>query len=322
MIKDDQGHRAPVKRDWPDKFSGLKCSEIKGQIYHLVSLTDSFKHFSNKEENEKAGLKLSIQNTRIMASSSITSWQIDVEKVETVTDFIFLGSKITVDSDCSHEILMNKINNKILMNKPWTRCLFPGRKAMTDLESIFKSRNVTLSTKIHIVKTMVFPLVVYGCESWTLKKAECQRIHAFELWCWRRLLRVPWTARRSNQSILKEISPEYSLEGLMLKLQYFGHLMQRADSLEKILMLRKLRAGGEGGDRGWDGWMASLIQWTWVWASSGRWWGTGKPGVLQSLGSQWFRHDSDWTTTWILFRCQMTALPFQNNQVVIQVEGT
>ena len=121
---------------------------------------------------------------------------------------------------------------------------------MTDLESIFKSRNVTLSTKIHIVKTMVFPLVVYGCESWTLKKAEHQRIHAFELWCWRRLLRVSWTARRSNQSILKEISPEYSLEGLMLKLQYFGHLRQRADSLEKILMLRKLRAGGEGGDRG------------------------------------------------------------------------
>ena len=128
------------------------------------------------------------------------------------------------------------------MNKPWTRCLFPGRKAMTDLESIFKSRNVTLSTKIHIVKTMVFPLVVYGCESWTLKKTEHQRIHAFELWCWRRLLRVSWTARRSNQSILKEISPEHSLEGLMLKLklQYFGHLMGRTDSLEKTLMLGKI----------------------------------------------------------------------------------
>ena len=184
-----------------------------------------------------------------MASGPITSWQIDGERVETVTDFIFLGSKITVDSDCSHEI---------------KRCLFPGRKAMTDPESILKSRNVTLSTKIHIVKAMFFLVVMYGCESWTLKKAECQKIDAFELWCWRRLLRVPWTARKSNQLILKEINPEYSLEGLMLKLkvQYFEHLMQRADSLEKTLMLGRLRTGGEGGDRGRDGWMASLIQWT------------------------------------------------------------
>ena len=155
-----------------------------------------------------------------MEASSITSWQIDGEKVETVTDFIFLGSKITVDSNCSHEI---------------KRCLFSGRKAMTDLESILKSRNVTLSTKMHIDKAMFFPVVMYGCESWTLKKAECQKIDAFELWCWRILLRVPWTARRSNQSVLKEINPE----GLMLKLklQYLGQLMQRADLLQKTLIL-------------------------------------------------------------------------------------
>jgi len=168
-----------------------------------------------KEESEKVGLKLNIQKTKIMASSPITSWQIDVE---TVTDFIFVGSKITADGDCSHEI---------------KRCLLLGRKVMTDLDSILKSRDITLPTKVHLVKAMVFPVVMYGCESWITKKAECQRIDAFELWCWRRLLRVPWTARRSNQSILKEISPEYSLEGLKLKLQYFGHLMQRTDSFER-----------------------------------------------------------------------------------------
>ena len=165
-----------------------------------------------KEESEKVGLKLNIQKMKIMASGPITSWQIDGETVETVTDFLFGGSKITVDSDCSHEI---------------KRCLFLGRKAMTNQDSIFKSRDITLPTKVHLVKAMVFPVVMYGCESWTLKKTERQRIDASELWCWRRLLRVPWTARRSNQSILKEISEinEYSLEGLMLKLQYFGHLM-------------------------------------------------------------------------------------------------
>ena len=164
-----------------------------------------------KEESEKAGLKLNIQKTKIMASGAITSWQIDGETIETVTDFIFLGSKITADGDCSHEI---------------KRDLLLARKAMTNLESILKSKDITLPTKIHLVKTMVFPVVIYGCESWTTK-AEHQRIDAFELWCWRRLLRVPWNARRSNQSILKEISPEYSLEGLMLKLklQYFGYLM-------------------------------------------------------------------------------------------------
>ena len=165
-----------------------------------------------KEESKKAGFKLNIQKTKIMACCLIISWQIDGETMETVTDFIFLGSKITADGDCSHEI---------------KRCLLLGRKAMTNLDSILKSREVTLPTKVCLVKVMVFPVVMYGWESWTIKKAESQRIDAFELWCWRRLLRVPWTARRSNQSIVKEISPEYSLEGLMLKLklQYFGHLM-------------------------------------------------------------------------------------------------
>ncbi|KAJ1076035.1 hypothetical protein K5549_008889 [Capra hircus] len=180
-----------------------------------------------KEENEKVGLKLNIQKTKIMVSGPITSWQIDGETVETVADFIFLGSKIIADGDCSHEI---------------KRRLLLGRKVMTNLDSIFKSRDMTLPTNVHLVKAMVFPVVMYGCESWTVKKAECQRIDAFELWCWRRFLRVPWTARRSNQSILKEISPGCSLEELMLKLklQYFGHLMRRADSFEKTLMLGKI----------------------------------------------------------------------------------
>ena len=153
-----------------------------------------------------------------------------------------------------------------------------------------------MPTKICLVKAVVFPLLMYGGESWTIKRAEYWRIDAFELWCWRRLLRVPWTARRSNQSILKEISPEYSLEGLMLKLQlqYFGHLMRRANSLEKTLMLGRLKAGGKKDNRGWDGWMASLTQWRWVWASSRRWWRTGHPGMLQSLGSQRVGHD--WVT--------------------------
>ena len=157
-----------------------------------------------KEESEKVGLKLSIQKTKIMASGPITSWQIDGEIMERVRDFTFLGSKITADGDCSHEI---------------KRCLLLGRKVMTNLDSILKSRDITLLTKVLLVKAMVFPVVVYGCESWTIKKAERWRIDAFELWCLRRLLRIPWTARRSNQSILKEISPEYSLKGLMLKLK-------------------------------------------------------------------------------------------------------
>ena len=179
-----------------------------------------------KEESEKVGLKLNIQKTKIMASGPITSWQIDGE---TVSNFILGGSKITADGDCSHEI---------------KRHLLLGRKVMTNLDSILKSRDITLPTKVHLVKVMVFPVVIYGCESWTVKKAECRRIDAFEMWCWRRLLRVLWTARRSNQPILKEISLGCSMEGLMLKLklQYFGHLMRRVNSLEKTLML--------GGTRG------------------------------------------------------------------------
>ena len=179
-------------------------------------------------ESEKVGLKLNIQKTKIMASGPITSWEVDGETVETVSDFIFWGSKITADGDCSHEI---------------KRCLLFERKVMTNLDSIFKSRDITLPTKVRLVKAMVFPVVMCGCESWTVKKAEPRRIDADELWCWRRLLRVPWTARRSNQSILKEISPGISLEGMILKLrlQSFGHLMRRVDSLEKTLMLGRIR---------------------------------------------------------------------------------
>ena len=182
-----------------------------------------------KEESEKVGLKLKIQKTKIMASGPITSWQID--RMKTVTDFILGGSKITTDVDCSLEIKKH---------------LLLGRKSMANLDSILKSRDSTLPTQVHLVKAMVFPVVMYGCESWTVKQSECQKIDAFELWCWRRLLRVPWTARRSNQFILKDISPGCPLEGLMLKLklQYFGHLMQKVDSLEKTLML-----GGIGGRR-------------------------------------------------------------------------
>ena len=173
-----------------------------------------------KEESKKVGLKLNIQKIKIMASGPITSWQIDRETVETVADFIFLGSKITADGDCSHKI---------------KSCLLLGRKVMTNLDSILKSRDITLSTKVCLVKAMVFPVVMYGCESWSIKKAECRRIDAFELWCWRRLLRFLWTARRSNHSILKAIRSGSSLEGLMLKLklQHFGHLMRRADSSKR-----------------------------------------------------------------------------------------
>ena len=168
---------------------------------------------------------------------------------------------------------------------------------MTNLNSIFKSKDITLPTKVRLVKAMVFPVVRYGCERWTVKKAECRRIDAFELWCWRRLLRVPWTARRSNQSILKEISPGISLEEMMLKLkfQYFGHLMPRVDSLEKTLMLGGIWARGEGDDRGWDGWMASLTRWTWVSVNSASWWWTGRPGVLWFMGSKRVGHDCDWS---------------------------
>ena len=209
-----------------------------------------------------------------MVSSPVTSWKVDGE---TVRDIIFLDSKITVHSDHNHEIKMLA---------PWKK------KAMTNLDSALKSRDITLPKKISIAKAMVFPVVMYGYESWTIKEAEPPKIDAFELWCWRRLLRVLWTARRSNQSILKEINPEYSLEGLMLKLkvQYFGHLVWRVYSLEMTLILGKT----EGRRRGWQRmrWlMASLTQWTRVWRHSRRWWGTRKPGMLQCLGTQRVGHD-------------------------------
>ena len=215
--------------------AGIKIA--RRNINNLRSADDTILMAESKElksllrkvkESKKAGLKLNIQETEIMASGPIPSWQIDGE---TVSDFIFLGSKITADGDSSHEI---------------TRRLLLGRKVMTNLDSIFKSRDITLPAKVRLVKAMVFPVIMYRCVSWTVKKAERRRTDAFELWCWRRLLRIPWTARRSNQSILKEINPGISLEGMMLKLtlQYFGHLMRRADSLEKTLML-----GGIGGRR-------------------------------------------------------------------------
>ena len=197
-----------------------------------------------KEESEKVGLKLNIQKTKIMASGTISSWQIDGETMETVTDFISLNSKITADGDCSHEV---------------KRCLLLRRKAMTNLDSILKSRDITLPTKVHLVKAIVFPVVMNGCESWTIKKAKHERTDAFELWCWRRFLRVPWTPRRSNQSILKEIGPKYSLEGLMLKLklQYFGNLIRKSDSFEKTLMLEKIE-GRRGRGRQRMRWLDSI----------------------------------------------------------------
>ena len=216
-----------------------------------------------------------------MASGPTTSWEIDGETVKTVSDFIFLGSRITADGDCSHEI---------------KRRLLLGRKVMTNLDSVLKSRDITLPRKVRLVKAMVFPVVMHGCESWTIKKAECWRTGAFELWYWRRLLRVPWFARRSNQSIFKEISPGCPLAGLMLKLklQHSDHLIWRPDSLEKTRCWEGLWAGGEGDDRGWDGWMASLTRWTRVWVNSRSWWWTGRPGVLRFMGSQRVGHD--WAT--------------------------
>ena len=214
-----------------------------------------------KEESEKAGLKLNIQKPKIMASSPITSWQIDGETMETVTDFISLGSKIIADGDCSHEI---------------KRCLLLGRKAVTNLDSVLKSRDITLLTEIHLVKPSIygfFPVVMFGCECWTIKKAECQRIAVFELWCWRRLLRVPWTAKRYNQSILKIVSPEYSLEGLMLKLklQSFGHLMRKTDSLEKTMMLGKIEGRRRRGRQRMR-WLDDITNSMDIrWVSSGSW---------------------------------------------------
>ena len=261
-----------------------------------------------KEESEKFGLKVSIQKTEIIACGPITSWQIDGETGN--SDRLYLGgSKITADGDCKHEI---------------KRRLLLGRKVMTNLDSILKSRDIkkkcrdiTLPTKVHLVKAMVFPVVMYGCESWTVKKSECRKIDAFELWCWRswtvkksecrkidafelwcwrRLLRVPWTTRRSNQSNLNEISPGCSLEWLILKLklQYFGHLMWRADSFEKTLMLGKIEGRRRRGRQRMR-WLDDITdRWTWVWVNSGSWWWTGRPGLLWFMGSQRFGHD--WAT--------------------------
>ena len=176
---------------------------------------------------------------------------------------------------------------------------------MTNLDSIFKSRVITLPTKVRLVKAMVFPVVMYGCEIWTVKKVERQKIDAFEVWCWRRLLRVPWTARRSNQSILKENCPGISLDRKMLKLklQYFGYPMRSVDSLEKTWCWDSLGAGGEGDDRGWNGWMATLTRWTWVWVNSGSWWWTGRPGVLRFMGSQRVEHNWATELNWCVFPC-------------------
>ena len=204
--------------------------------------------------------------------------------MEAVRDFIWGGSRITADGHCSHEI---------------KRRLFLGRKTVTNLDSILENRKVTLPTKVCLVKAVVFPVVTCGCESWTIKNTKHQRSDALELWCWRRLLRVPWTARRSNQSILK-ISPECSLEELMLslkllKLQYFGHLLQSTDSLEKTLMLGKIE--GSGDNRGWDGWMAYSTRWTWIWARSGSWWWTGKPrAAAHGVAKSW-----TWLNNWTDF---------------------
>ena len=230
-----------------------------------------------KEQSERAGLKLNIQKMKIMASGPIISWQVDGETLETVRDFIFLGSKLTSDGDCSHEI---------------KRFLLLGTKAMTNLESIFKNRDITLPTKVHLVKAMVFLLVMYGYESWTVNKAKCQRIDVFELPCLRRLLRVPWTARRSNQSILKEINPEYHWKDWCWSWSSntLATWCEELTHLKRPWCWKRLKAG-EGDNRGWDGWMVSPTQWTWVWASSKSWWWTGNPDILQSMVLQRVRHN-------------------------------
>ena len=218
-----------------------------------------------------------------MASGPITSWQIDGETMETVADFTFLGSKVTADGDCSNEI---------------KRRFHLGRKVMTNLDSIFKSRDITLPTKVHLVKVLVFPVVMYGCESWTIKKAEHRRIDAFELWCWRRLLRVPWTARRSNQSTLKEISPEYHWKDWCWSWNsnILATWCEELTHLKRLWCWGRLKVRGEGEEKGAteDEMVWWLTQWTWVWVNSGSWWWTGRPGVLQSMGSQ--RAGHDWAT--------------------------
>ena len=212
-----------------------------------------------------------------MASSPISSWQIDGETMETVRVCILEGSKITADGDCSHEI---------------KRCLLLGRKDVINLDSILKRRDITLPTKVHLVKAMVFPVVMYGCENWTINIAEHPRTDAFELWYQRQLLRIPWTARRSNPSILKEINPEYSLEGWCWSWNsnILATWCEELTHLKRSWCLERLKAG-EGDDRGWDGWMASLTRWTWIWVNSRSWWWTGRPGVLRFMGSQRVGHD-------------------------------
>ena len=231
-----------------------------------------------KEESENVSLKLNLQKTNIMTSGPITSWQIDGETRETVADFILGGSKITADGDCSYEI---------------KRCLLLGRKTMTNLDSMLKSRDITLPTKIHLVKAMIFPIVMSGCESGNIKKAEHQRIDAFELWCWRRLLRVPWTARRSNQSILKRSVLNihwkdwcWSWNSNTLATWY-----EELTHLKRPWCLERLKVGGEGDNRGWDGWMASLTQWTWVWVRSGSYDGQRSLACC----SPWGHKESDMT---------------------------
>ena len=218
-----------------------------------------------------------------MAYGPITSWQIDGKTVETVTDFIFLGSKIAADGDWSHKI---------------KRCLLLGRKAMTNLDSMLKSRDVTLVTKVHLDTAMVFPVAMYGCESWIIKKAEQWRTDAFELWCWRRLLRIPWTARRSNQSTLGEsvLNIRWKAWCWSWSSNSLSTWCEQLTHWKRPWFWESLKAGGEGDNRGWDGWMALLTWWTLIWASSGSWWRTGKPGVLQSMGSQKVEHGwVDWT---------------------------
>ena len=234
-----------------------------------------------KEESEKIGLKLNIQKTKIIVFSLITSWQTDGETMETVTVVIFLGSKITADCDCSHEI---------------KRCLLLGRNAMTNPDSIQKSRYITLPTNVCLLKAMVFPVVMYGCESWTIKKAKHWKIDAFELWCWRRLLRVPWTARRSSQSNLRKSVLNIHWKDWCWSWNYntLTTWWEEPTDWKRHWCLERLKVGGEGDDRGWDSWMASSTRWTWVWIDSRSWWWTGKPGMLQSTGLQRVGHD--WVT--------------------------
>ena len=224
-----------------------------------------------KKESEKVGLKLNIQKTKIMASGPITSWQVDGETVETVAEFIFLGSKITADGDCRHEI---------------KRSLLLGRKTMTNLESILRSRDITWLTNVPLVKAMVFPVVMYGCESWTIKKAERWKIAAFELWCWRRLLRVAWTTRRLSQLILRKsvLNIDWKDWCWSWNPNTLAIWCEELTHWKRPWCCERLRAGGEGDDRRWDGWMVSSTQWTWIWVDSGSWWWKGRPDMLWFMG--------------------------------------